>query len=114
MSAITELATRLGKAIADSPEAAKLRDARKALRAETELSKILKDFQDQSEKVAKLEADNKAVEVEDKHALQELHGKLVASDTFKKFTVAQMDYVDMMRTVQEELQKHMSQGEDEA
>ena len=68
MSAVTELAERLGKAIADSPQAAALRAARKAVNQQPELDKLLKDFQQQSERIARLEQENKPVEVEDKKA----------------------------------------------
>jgi cell fate (sporulation/competence/biofilm development) regulator YlbF (YheA/YmcA/DUF963 family) len=108
---ITELAERLGKAIAASPEATKLREARDALAGEPELSKVLKEFQDQSEKIATLESENKPVEVDDKHKLRGLHEKLVASETFKKYTAAQVDYVDMMRKVNDALQAPLGETE---
>lgn len=111
MERIIELAERLGKAIADSPQASQLRKAREALNEEAELSQVLQDFQDQSEKIAKLEAENKPIEVTDKHKLQELHEKLVASETFKKLSAAQVEYVDLMRRINEALQKHLAKTE---
>ena len=111
MSAVTELAERLGKAIADSPQAAALRAARKAVNQQPELDKLLKDFQQQSERIARLEQENKPVEVEDKHKLQTLHEELVASDVFKKYTAAQVEYVDLMRKVNEAIGRQISDTE---
>ena len=111
MSEIVDLANSLGKAIAQSPAATKLREARKALNAESDLLKLLEEYHAQSDKMSKLEAENKIIEVEDKHKLQALHDKLVASDTFKKFTAAQMDYVDLMRQVNAALRKQLSETE---
>jgi len=108
---ITRLAERLGKAIADSPEARKLRETRGALSASPELSETLKEYQKQSEKIATLESENKPVEVDDKHRLRDLHEKLVASDIFKKYTAAQVDYVDMMRKVNDALQGPLGETE---
>ncbi|MCK4626406.1 MAG: YlbF family regulator, partial [Phycisphaerae bacterium] len=85
MTDIIELAQRLGKAISESTQAANLRTAREKMSKQGEITQLLKDYQAQAEKVAKLEQENKPVEVDDKHNLQELHGKLVASDVFKKF-----------------------------
>ena len=111
MEEMIQLAKRLGKAIAASSEATGLREARKALQAEPELSKTLEEFQHQSEKIAQLEAENKPVEVDDKHKLRGLHEKLVASETFKKYTAAQVDYVDMMRKVNDALRGPLGETE---
>ena len=111
MDKILDLAERLGRAIADSSEASQLREARKALNNEAELSKLLREFQCQSEKIGKLEAEGKAVEVEDKHKLRDLHEKLTASDIFKELTAAQVEYVDLMRKVNEALQEPLDETE---
>ncbi len=104
MSAITELAKRLGKAIGDSPVAGEMRDARTAMEAEADLIKSVNDFQVQMEKVRKLEAEGKVIEVEDKHKLAELESVLTSSAVFKKYTAAQVEYIDMMRKVNEAIQ----------
>ena len=111
MSAIIELAQRLGKSIADSPQAAALRAARKELDSRPEIKKLLEDFQAQSEKLADLEQAKKPIEVADKHRLAELQDKLVGEEVFKKFTAAQVEYVDLMRRVNETLRKHMHAAE---
>ena len=111
MNAIIELAGRLGRAVADSPQAATLRAARDEMNKQPELDQLLKEFQAQSEKVATLQRDNKPIEVEDKHKLQELQDKLVASETFKKFTAAQVEYIDLMRKVNQAIQKRLSDTE---
>ena len=107
MSAITELAGRLGKTIASSPPATALRDAREALAAQPELAQLLTNFQNQSDKIRQLEAEGKPVEVDDKHQLQTLQDELVASEIFKKFTAAQVDYIDLMRQVNQAIQNEL-------
>jgi cell fate (sporulation/competence/biofilm development) regulator YlbF (YheA/YmcA/DUF963 family) len=109
-----ELARRLGKAIASSPEAGRLRQARKAMNDEPGLSQLLDEFGRQSGKVAELEADNKPIEVSDKRRLQELNDKLISNAVFKKYTAAQVDYVDLMRKVNEALQGQLSAIEEQA
>ena len=111
--AIIDLAKRLGKAIADSPTASDLRDVQKALDNEPQVTKLLKDFQAQSDKIAESESQQKPVEVQDKHKLQELHEKLVSSAVFKKYTAAQVEYVDLMRKVNDAIGSQMAQTEKE-
>lgn len=113
MTDIIELAQRLGKAISESGEAASLRDAREEMNNQGEIVQLLKDYQAHAEKIAKLEQENKPVEVNDKHKLKELHGNLVASEVFKKFTAAQVEYIDLMRRVNETLKKQLAETETE-
>ena len=111
MDQIIQLAERLGKAIAESPAAVRLTKASKAMNDQPELSQLLKDFQAQTEKVAALEAENKPIEVDDKRKLKELNDKLLASEIFKEFTAAQVDYVDLMRKVNQTLQKQLAKSD---
>ena len=99
MDDITQLAQKLGAAIGQSAQAVNLRNARNQLDAQPEVKKLMEDLRRQSEKVAALEGQNKPVEVEDKHRLQEINDKLVANEVFKKHMAAQVEYVDLMRKV---------------
>jgi len=110
--AILEQARRLGKEIAGSPQARKLRQARRTLDQHEDVKKLLEEFQAQSEKVGRLESENKPVEVEDKHKLQDLHDRLVGSEVFKQFTAAQVDYIDLMRKVNQALGEQLGEVEE--
>lgn len=111
MSDILDMATKLGKAISESPQAIKLREVRKELDAHKDVLDTLKAYQQQADKLGQLEHENKPVEVEDKHKLRDLHEKLVASEVFKRFTAAQVDYVDLMRQVNQALRKQLAEVE---
>ena len=113
MPDVMKLAEELGKAINDSPQAVALRKIRDDLSKQPEITKLLKDYRDHTDKIARLEAEQKPVEVDDKHRLQELHGKLVATDIFKKYTAAQVEYVDVMRRVNDSLRKQLADTENE-
>lgn len=113
MPDVMKLAEELGKAINDSPQAVALRKIRDELSKQPEMTKLLNDFRDHTDKIARLEADQKPVEVDDKRRLQDLHGKLVATDIFKKYTAAQVEYVDVMRRVNDTLRKHLADTENE-
>ena len=108
MSDIIRMAEDLGKAIAASPQAAALQAAREALDKEPDTVKILRDYNTHARKIAELEDQQKPVEPDDKAKLQQLHDTLVASDVFKKFTGAQVEYIDLMRQVNEMIRRQMN------
>jgi cell fate (sporulation/competence/biofilm development) regulator YlbF (YheA/YmcA/DUF963 family) len=45
------------------------------------------------------------------HRLQELQQKLLAHEVFKTFTAKQVDYVDLMRQVNDVIRKHLAPTE---
>jgi cell fate (sporulation/competence/biofilm development) regulator YlbF (YheA/YmcA/DUF963 family) len=109
---IIDLASQLGKTIAQSPQAARLHAARAAMSKRPDLEQLLKDYRGQADKIAALEQDNKPIEVDDKQRLAALEGKLLAAEEFKQFTIAQMEYVDLMRKVNQELRRQLAGVED--
>lgn len=111
MDDILDLAGRLGKAIADSKQAQSLRQAREALHNEPATVQLLNEYQAQAHKIGQLEEQQKPVEVGDKHTLNDLHDRLIASETFKKYTAAQVDYIDLMRRVNDTLRHHLGETE---
>jgi len=104
---IIEMAAKLGKAIARSAPAEALRKARGEMNAQNDVMQLLRDFQKQSERIAELQENDKPVEVEDKHKLDVLHEQLVGKDVFKEFTAAQVEYVDLMRKVNEAITQEL-------
>lgn len=111
MSEIIDLAGKLGKAIADSSQVAALRAARKAVEAQPDVTRLMQDYNQQAQKVGQLADQNKPIEVEDKKKLEELHRNLIASDVFKKFQSAQVDYMDLMRQVSMAVHKPLNEVE---
>ena len=54
---------------------------------------------------------NKPVEVADKHKLRDAHEKLMASAVFKRYTAAQVDYVDLIRKVSDAMRGELAPTE---
>lgn len=108
MQDIVQLATRLGKAIADAPQTKAMQQAREIMNADSETVQILSDYQQLVAKVAQLERENKPIEVDDKHNLKDFETKLLARKQFKAFTASQVEYVDLMRKVHEAMQKELA------
>jgi cell fate (sporulation/competence/biofilm development) regulator YlbF (YheA/YmcA/DUF963 family) len=111
MDTIIQLAENLGKAIASSLQAANLRAARGALEKEKDVAQLLKEYRAQADKIAQLEQAQKPVEVQDKHKLQDLHDRLVSSEVFKKFTAAQVEFLDLVRRANEAIRRNLAESD---
>jgi cell fate (sporulation/competence/biofilm development) regulator YlbF (YheA/YmcA/DUF963 family) len=110
-AAVIEMAKRLGRSIAESPAAAAMRTARKELEGQADLKQVIEDYQKQVAKIANLERQGKPVEVDDKQRLRGLNEKLVASEVFKRYTAAQVDYLDLMRKVNDTIRRELAEVE---
>jgi cell fate (sporulation/competence/biofilm development) regulator YlbF (YheA/YmcA/DUF963 family) len=111
MQEIIQLAERLGRELANSPQARALREAQEQLQADERTARLVDAYRDQAEKITRLEQENKPVEPEDKHKLDELHSELASMPAFKKFTAAQYEYADLMRKVDQALNEHLRPDE---
>lgn len=112
MDEILQQARRLGRAIHDSPQARALRQAQKAFDDDPDAGKLFEEAREQMDKVRRLEQANQPVEVADKHRLDELQNRLAASETFKRYSSAQVDYLDLMRKVDQAMRDEL--GADDA
>ena len=101
MEKILELASQLGKTIAQDQRTQKLNLAQKALDQDQDAQKLLKDYQDHAEIIRQLENGQKPIEVEDKHKLADLEQKISTNALIREMTRRQVDFVDIMRKVKE-------------
>ncbi|NLF31875.1 MAG: YlbF family regulator [Planctomycetes bacterium] len=111
MDSSLEIAGRLGEALSQSDQAQALRDAKDAVEDNAQLIQLMTDYQEQMDKVTQQERMGEAIELDDKRRLKELHDKLVADPAFKKFNEAQMEYVDLMRRINEVLRDKLEETE---
>ena len=58
-------------------------------------------YQREAEKVARKQQNNEPIEVAEKRRLQELQDQVIANPLVSKLQIAQMDYLDLMRRVQQ-------------
>lgn len=99
MDSILDLASELGKRIAEDPRGKAMNEASKALEESLPDRKLLEDYESLQRKVAQQEAAGKPIEPEDKRGLVEMRDKLAASPVLKKLLKAQVDYVSLMNEV---------------
>ncbi|MEX0777310.1 MAG: YlbF family regulator [Phycisphaeraceae bacterium] len=94
-------ARELGKKVATHDAAQKLERAIKSLQGDTEAQRLLTDFNRAVQAIGEKEAQGKPIEVADKHKIEELQNKVVRNLVLRNFQLAQMDYLDLMRKVDE-------------
>ena len=72
-------------------------------------------YLDFEQKIADLEREGKAIEVGDKHKLSQLQSQISSNPAVKDFMAAQVDYMNLMRKVNEAVMKQLApadKGED--
>ncbi len=97
--AILDTAATLGKLIAEHPATQKLEGLVKQLEADTDAQRLMNDLNRHNQTLAEKQAQGKPIEVEDKRKLQELQQAVGVNPILRDFQIAQMDYVDLMRKV---------------
>ncbi len=95
--ALIKEAESLGRQLGENPKAARLESAIKKLREDTEAQRALNDLNRQLQAVAEKEMSGQPIEVEDKRKMQELQTAVVHNLVLQEFQLAQMDYVDLVR-----------------
>lgn len=101
MQDIIAAATELGKKIAASERTRAFLAAAKAVAADKDAQTILRDFQNQSDKLRELAEAGKPIEPNDKRRLSELESSVASNDKLKAMMRTQADYFELMTRVQQ-------------
>ncbi len=101
---IMDAANDLGKLIAEHASTKKLADISKQLREDTDAQRIVTDYSRQLEAVQKKQEEQKPIEVEDKRKLEQLQQAMIGNTLLRDMQMVQMDYLDLMRRVDEAIQ----------
>jgi len=105
---IIDAAQRLGKLLASHEAPSNLESAVKALQQDIEAQRLLNDFNRHINQLAEKEATGRPIEVEDKRKLEQMQGDLATNLTVRRFQMAQMDYLDLRRKIDEVIDKELA------
>ena len=111
---ILEQAKRLGELIRTHPRYVMLRASDEAVRADKAATDALEAYNKAAAEIARKEVATEPVEVAEKRELQRLHNAVAANETIKAFTLAQADYAELMRRMNDTIFRAISQGEPQA
>lgn len=109
---ILELADKLGQAMAEAKRTRKYKEMEDAVRNDPDALSILRQHQELTIKLAEKEQNNQPIEVEEKHALSDVQEKLYGNDKLKDLMQAQVDYLEMIQTVNDRMSQHMLSPEE--
>ncbi|MFA9478685.1 YlbF family regulator [Phycisphaerales bacterium AB-hyl4] len=98
---ILKAARELGEKISQHDAAKKFQDIVTRLRDDQDAQRLLNDYNRHLQTVSEKEMNQQPIEVEDKARLKELQTKVVTHPVLRDLQIAQMDYVDLMRRVDE-------------
>ncbi len=98
---ILKAAQDLGKLIATHPATEKFDAMVKKLSDDVEAQRVLNDYHRQAALIADKESQQQPIEVDDKKKLEQLHQQVIQHTLLGDLQVVQMDYLDLMRRVDE-------------
>ncbi len=94
---ILKAATELGEILGEHPKVGRLDAAIKKLKEDSESQRAINDLNRHLQTLAEKEMAGQPIEVSDKRRLQELQNVVVHNLVLREFQLAQMDYVDLVR-----------------
>ena len=112
--AITEQAKRLGELIRTHPRYVRLRETDAAVRADKTATDALESYNKAATEIARKEAATQPVEVAEKQELERLHNAVAANEAIKAFTLAQADYAELMRRMNDTIFRAVAGGKADA
>ena len=102
---IISAAEALGKLIARHDATVKFEAAVKKLRDDAEAQRALNDFNRHMAALSEKESKGEPIEVEDKRKLERLQEAVIGNEVLRTFQMVQMDYLDLMRKVDEAISR---------
>jgi len=98
---ILDTATKLGRMISESQPVTTFHSLLDNLKQDKDAQRLLDDLNGLTEKLAEKEGNVQPIEVEEKQQLEQMRTEVAQHPLLSKLQVAQMDYVDLMRQVDE-------------
>jgi cell fate (sporulation/competence/biofilm development) regulator YlbF (YheA/YmcA/DUF963 family) len=113
---LLDQARALGEAIAAHPSVRAYTAARTKVEKDAGAQQLLGNYSKQSQHVRELEAQQKPIEVADKHKLAEYEQKMASNEALKELMRTQVDYVTLMNQINQAMEAPLtgSRKSDEA
>jgi cell fate (sporulation/competence/biofilm development) regulator YlbF (YheA/YmcA/DUF963 family) len=112
MHDIVAMAKELGKKMGRHERTQTFAKAAKAVSGDAEAQRLLGEYQQQSERIQKLMAEQKPIEPADKQAVSKLEGQMASNDLIKSLMKAQSEYITMMNAVQRAIDEESQKAAD--
>jgi len=104
---IMDLANKLGDLVAIHPAVQKYKDAQKSVAAAPEAGRMLADFEKELMNLSRQEQAGMAVSEPQQQKLQQLQARIVSNLRIKALNIAEVDFYDMLRKVNQAVLKQV-------
>ena len=107
---ILDAAETLGKMVAEHPAVARYQQAQKSVADDAEATRMLTDFDKALEKLGRQEQSGMPVTEAQQQQLQAMQSRIVSHIKVKALNMAQVDFIDLLRKVNQMIQKPLHMG----
>jgi cell fate (sporulation/competence/biofilm development) regulator YlbF (YheA/YmcA/DUF963 family) len=97
-------ARALGEAIAKHPDVQVFMAARAEVEQSSDAQQLLKNYSEHTQRIRQLEAEQKPIEVADKHTLADYERQMASDPALKKMMAAQVNYITLMNRVNQAME----------
>ena len=108
---VIEAARQLGRLLAQHPAVQKLESLMQQLDEDREARRLQTDLTRHRETLAEKQREGKPIEVDDKRRLETLQQSVAAHPLLRDLQMAQMDYLDLMRQVDQQISAARSEAD---
>ncbi len=105
---IMDAAEKLSQLVADHPAVARYKSAQKAVSDDPEAGRMLADFDRQIETLARQEQQGVPVSEVQRQQLETLQSRIVSHIKIKNLNMAQVEFIDLLRKVNQTIQRPLS------
>jgi cell fate (sporulation/competence/biofilm development) regulator YlbF (YheA/YmcA/DUF963 family) len=106
--AILDEAEKLGKLLTEHPAVTRYQQAQKAVADDAEANRLLGDFDKTLEKLARQEQSGMPVTDAQRQQLEAMQSRIVSHIKVKNLNLAQVEFVDLLRKVNQTYQRPLS------
>ena len=107
---IMDAAEKLSAMVSDHPATAKYKAAQKAVSDDPEAGRMLADFDRQIDTLSRQESQGIPVTDAQRVQLESLQGRIVSNLKVKNLNLAQVDFIDLLRRVNQTIQRPLTEG----
>jgi cell fate (sporulation/competence/biofilm development) regulator YlbF (YheA/YmcA/DUF963 family) len=97
-------ADKLGQLVAQHPAVEKYKQAQKAVTEDPDASRTMAEFERQLETLARQEATGMGITDAQRQQLESLQGRIVSNIKVKALNMAQVEFIDLLRKVNQTIQ----------
>jgi cell fate (sporulation/competence/biofilm development) regulator YlbF (YheA/YmcA/DUF963 family) len=106
---IMDAAEKLSQMLVEHPAVARYKSAQKAVSEDAEASRMLAEFDQQIEKLARQEQTGMPITDAQRQQLESLQSRIVSHLKIKNLNLAQVEFVDLLRKINQTIQRPLTE-----